>query len=154
MQYPQIVVFEPEDAIEPELRELASERRWLLRIVRQIGAIETQFGESRPTVLVLSVDPGEGNSKALAPLASLHRREPTLPIVVVSRGKLSEPDRTGWTASVYDLGARFVLYPPLTRAILEDLVAGLMQATCRRMGYELPLPTLPAIDLAEGDYEA
>jgi hypothetical protein len=35
-------------------------------------------------------------------------------------------------ALAYDIGARYVMFPPLTRTLVEDIVAGLMAATIKR----------------------
>ncbi|MBL8866514.1 MAG: hypothetical protein JNK93_13220 [Planctomycetia bacterium] len=64
---------------------------------------------------------------------------------------MNEADRAAWTATILDLGARFVLFPPLTRPVLEDLAGGLMGVQLERAGREAPAPRPadPVIDLAE-----
>jgi hypothetical protein len=47
--------------------------------------------------------------------------------------KLSDADRIAWTAALIDLGARYVLFPPLTKPVLEDVISGLMAAAIRRV---------------------
>ena len=61
--------------------------------------------------------------------------------------------RAVWTATAFDLGARFVLFPPLTRPVLEELAGGLMSAVIRRAGGPAPAPPAEGdvIDLAEDD---
>ena len=34
---------------------------------------------------------------------------------------------------LFDLGARYVLFPPLTKPVLEDLASGLMASAVRRV---------------------
>ena len=74
---------------------------------------------------------------------------PDVAVVVLSDVKLADDDRAAWTAGVLDLGARYVLFPPLQRPVLEDLVGGLMTATQRRtIG-----ATAGTIDLADEQYK-
>jgi hypothetical protein len=65
---------------------------------------------------------------------------------------MPEEDRIAWTATVMDLGARMVLFPPLTRPVFEDIASGFMAAAVRRLGTISPpkKPTEEIIDLAEG----
>src|SRR5205085_3844863 len=115
-----------------QLRELAAESRWLVREVRQPAAALALLGDGRPTVLVAQADPHDEKAAALALVADAHRRCPDAAAVVVSDVKLSEADRVAWTAAALDLGARYVLFPPLARPVLEDVVSGLMAAVVRR----------------------
>ena len=41
--------------------------------------------------------------------------------------------RAQLSALAFDLGTRYVLFPPLQQPVIEDLVAGLMAATVRRV---------------------
>jgi len=59
-------------------------------------------------------------------IVQLLKMQPETPIVIVSDTKVPEVERAEWAARWFDLGARFVMFPPLTRAILEDAVVGLM----------------------------
>ena len=45
--------------------------------------------------------------------------------------KLNDDDRAHWTALAFDLGARYVTFPPLFRQNLEDIVSGLMASRIR-----------------------
>jgi len=80
-------------------------------------------------------------------------------VVAVADVKLPDAERAAWTAALLDLGARYVLFPPLTRPVLEDAVSGLMAATIRRVIGEVPPTPTPArderiLDLADGGAEA
>jgi hypothetical protein len=85
----------------------------------------------------------------VALIAELHRVAPDAAVVAVSDEKLSEPDRAAWTAVLLDLGARYVLFPPLTQPVLEDLAGGLMPGTA--LGPAAPGDDV--IDLADEDDE-
>lgn len=132
MRYPHLVICAFDDWVANQLKPLVAEQKWVLRECRQPAAALAAACEPRPTVLLVQVDP---NADALAPLslvADAARAAPDVAVAVVSDAKLNEADRAAWTAAVFDLGARFVLFPPLTRPVLEDLVSGLMASVCRR----------------------
>jgi hypothetical protein len=151
VRYPQVVVCAFDNWVADQLRELAAEHRWLLRDLRQPGAALGLVGDGRPTVLVVQADPTSDRPDPLRLVATAHRQNPDHAIVVVSDAKLGEDDRAGWTAAVLDLGARYVLFPPLTRPVIEDVVSGLMTAVVRRVTGTEPGPPVPdagPIDLA------
>lgn len=142
MRAPHIVILGFDDWIAKQLRPLAAEQRWRLHDLRQPGAVRELLRDHRPAVLLLQVDPHAETSPGLSLLAELHATRPDISIAVVSDGKLPEDDRARWTGAAFDLGATFVLFPPLTGPVLEDLVGGLMAAL---------VPQVPSdvIDLAE-----
>lgn len=142
MRSPQIVIFGFDEWLAKQLRPLAAEQRWLLHDFRQINAVREQLKVPRPTVLLLQVDPHAETSPGLSLMAGVHSTHPEISLVVVSDGKLPDDERARWTASAFDLGASFVLFPPLTGPVLEDLVGGLMTALA-------PHDSNEVIDLAE-----
>lgn len=150
MKSPRVVVWAFDDWLATQLREAVSERRWLLQSVRSADGWAKAAGGG-PCVAVVQADPTGECDKALAAVGELHRTRPDADVIVVCDVKLNEEDRPPWTAAALDLGARLVLYPPLTRAVLEDAVIGLME---RRAGPPSPAPREDAIDLAAGEYEA
>jgi hypothetical protein len=145
MRRPQLIVLDPE--IARHLADHAAEHRWVVRPAKTLNAARELARDRRPTVAFLTFSPADPAAVALT--AELHRAAPDTAVVAVSDEKLSEPDRAAWTAMLMDLGARYVLFPPLTKAVLEDLAGGLMPGT--------PLgPASPAdgvIDLADQDEE-
>lgn len=150
MKHPQLVVFAFDDWLAKQLRELATESRWLLREVRQPGACLALLRDGRPTVLFAQLDPHADTAAPLALVADAHRLTPDAAAVVVSDVKLGEADRAAWTAAALGLGARYVLFPPLSRPVLEDVASGLMAAAVRRAAFDArPDPAEPVIDLAE-----
>jgi hypothetical protein len=151
MRFPQVIVCGPDDAANP-LRQLVADRRWLLRECRQPAAALEHVRDLRPTVLVVQADPADERAERLRLVADAHRLNPDAAAVVLSDAKLPEAERAAWTAAVLDLGARYVLFPPLERPTLEELVGGLMAATIRRvMGPDAPAESV--IDLADERYE-
>lgn len=154
MRLPQIVILAFDDWLAKQLAEFAAEHRWLVKEVRQTGAVLSLLREPRPTVLLAQLDPhADGIAAALDFLIQVHRDYPSVATVVVSDVKINEEERIAWAGTAFDLGARYILFPPLTRPVLEDLVGGLMTALLDREGREAPAiaprPHEPVIDLAE-----
>ena len=154
MKTPQLVIHELDGWLAKQLRDLAADRKWLVREARQLGAVRGHL-DGRPTVLFVLFDPHKSPPVALKLIADVHLAHPDVAVVAVSDAKLPEEDRATWSAAALDLGARFVLFPPLTRPVLVDLAGGLLGAVIRRAGGPPP-PGMPqaepdVIDLAEDD---
>ncbi len=150
MKAPQVVLFAAEDWLANQLREVAADHRWLCRESRQIGAFVEQFEERRPSIAIVCFDPHAVRPEIAEAIALLAADHPEVAIVAVSDAKITEDHLADWTAALLDLGCRWVLFPPLTRAVLEDLLTGAMAARIDRMKW----PTAEkAIDLAAGGYE-
>jgi hypothetical protein len=159
MRHPQLVIVEADEWIARQLAPLAGESRWLVRQPRKTDAALALARDGRPTVLFVQVEPGGEKPEAFALIADAHRLAPDAAVVAVSDLKLSDADRVAWTAVLLDLGARYVLFPPLSRPVLEDVASGLMAAAVRRVvGGDAPPAAAPpaedVIDLAdEGHHE-
>jgi hypothetical protein len=155
MRLPQVVILEHDGWLAKQLRELAGESRWLVQSARSVDSA-LALGRRQPTVLLVQFEPGEDKPKPLELVAEVHRLAPDVPIVAVADVKMPDADRAAWTAALFDLGARFVLFPPLSRPVLEDVVSGLMSATIRRTVGEAPPPPRgeAVLDLAEGGADA
>jgi len=150
MKAPQIVVLAPDDWLGNQLREFIADHRWLLREVRQLGAFAGHFDDRRPSVALLQFDWRDLRPELAELIVLLAQDHPEVAVVAVSDAKMPEDHQPDWTAVLLDLGCRWVLYPPLTRAVLEDLLSGWMSILTDRMRW----PTAePAIDLAAGSYE-
>lgn len=132
MKYPQLIVLEIDGWLAKHLRPLAEEHRWLIREPRTVEAALGFANELRPGVLLVQLDLGAQKFGAFALIADAHRLRPDIPVIAVSEVKLNDADRIAWTAAFMDLGARYVLFPPLTRPVVEDVVSGLMAASIRR----------------------
>lgn len=166
MKFPQLLVLGLDDWIAGQLGDLARESRWLLRELRHPDAVLRAMVPGCPTVVLVQADPADPRGERWELLEALHRTAPDVACVVLSDAKLPDERRAAWAAFALDLGARWVLFPPYTRLVLEDLAGALMQATARRVVGEpapgakaAPLPVPPPaddapIDLAAGDYEA
>jgi hypothetical protein len=132
MRFPQIIVLEHDGWLAKQLRELAGETRWLVQGARTTDAA-LSLAARQPTVLLAQFEPGADRPGQLQLVADVHRAAPDTPLVAVADVKLPDAERAAWTAALFDLGARFVLWPPLTKPVLEDVVSGLMTATIRRV---------------------
>ena len=166
MRSPQIVILEVDGWLAKQLRELAGENRWLVQSVRSIDPA-LSLARRQPAVLLVQFEPAEDNPAPFQLIADIHQLTPDTPVVAVADMKLPDAERAAWTAALFDLGARFVLLPPLTRPVLEDVVSGLMAATIRRVIGEAPPlstsrpdrgkrrePGEPVVDLADEGAEA
>lgn len=169
MKFPRVVVWAFDDWLATQLREAVAERKWVLQSVRTHAEWAKAIGTRGPCVAVVQADPTGESEKQLAEVGELHRTNTDADVVVVCDVKLNDEDRPPWTVTALDLGARLVLYPPLTQTVLDDAVVGLME---RKVGVQekptrSPLPPSqpqpPAlrtdgdeeeIDLAAGDFEA
>lgn len=164
MKRPQVIVLEADGRLAKQLAELAGEGRWLIRPVRSADAALAAARERSPAVLLVQFEPGEDKPKPLALIADVHRLAPDVPVVAIGDTKLNDAERGAWGAAVLDLGARYALFPPLAKPVLEDVVSGLMAAAVRRVVGEQAgdsaKPKRPAarrekvIDLADEDLEA
>ena len=133
MKAPQIVLFATEDWLGHQLREVAAGHRWLARESRQLGAFTEQFEDRRPSIAIVPFDPAGVRPEVAEVVARLASDHPEVAIVAVSESKIPEHHLPDWTAALLDLGCRGVLFPPLTRAVLEDLLSGLMNARPERL---------------------
>jgi hypothetical protein len=142
VRHPQVLVYEHDGILAALLRPMWEERRWAVREPRQADACLRLLHEGGPSVLVLKV--GRNLSAELGLLQRAHLALPDVPVVVVgpdAAGLMLDADAEGnaevnwevWTDPVlaglaWDLGASFVLFPPLPRDLLCDVVVGLMEA--------------------------
>lgn len=150
MRFPQVVTFAPDDWLSRQIGELVRRRRWLLREARQLAAAKRLLAPPRPTVLLAQLDPRREEPDGLQFLADVHVAWPDVAMLVVSDVKINhDQERAMWTATVLDLGARGVVYPPLTRPVLEEIVDQMMTAVIDRAGPGWEPADDAVIDLAE-----
>jgi hypothetical protein len=153
---PQLVILDPDGPLAALLAEPAAVHRWLVRRPRAADAALGYARDARPTVLLARVDPAVDDAVTAGLFADVHRTSPDVAVVAVSDAKLADADRAAWTAVLMDLGARYVLFPPLAPPVLAELVTGLMTATIRRVTGKDPEPPadlIDLIDLADEEHE-
>lgn len=153
MKAPQVLLCAFDNWLADQLRSFVAERGWLLREGRQVAAWQEAAAAVRVGVAILQANLS-ADGKALAAVSAVSRGNADLPVIVVSDTKMSAEDRAAWTLAVLDVSARLILFPPLTRSVLEDAVGGLMDVAVSRV---LPVAKTEApaeIDLAGGHYEA
>ena len=138
MKHPRVIVLESDGWLAKQLRELADDGRWLVRPTRGVEAALATARERAPAVMLVQFEPGEEKTAPLALVADVHRFAPDVPVIAVADAKLPDAERAAWTAALFDLGARYVLFPPLTKPVLEDVVSGLMAAAVRRVIGDAP----------------
>lgn len=163
MKHPTVIVLESDGWLAKQLRELAGESRWLVQPARSIDAALSLARGGGPAVLLVQVEPADDKPEPLTLMTRVHQFAADVPIVAVSDVKLPDADRAAWTAALFDLGARYVLFPPLTRPVLEDVVSGLMAVAIGRVIGDSPQRPVKSpktagggdvIDLADRDAHA
>jgi hypothetical protein len=119
MHHPQLLIFEYDGRLAAALRPFAEERRWVVREPRQVGACLRLLRRGGPGVLVIKL--GRDLERAFTLLERVAWLSPETGRIVVGESE------HGWLSGLaWDLGADFVLAPPLEREHLADVVAGLM----------------------------
>jgi hypothetical protein len=121
MRHAQVMVYESDGRLAELLRPHAAAGRWNLRELRHLEACLGLLQRGGGSVLVLKV--GRDLEQELDLLERAGRLFPDVPAVVVG-----DSDHPALAGLVWDLGARFVLFPPLPRDLLPDVVAGLLAA--------------------------
>jgi hypothetical protein len=119
MRRAQVVVYEADSRLADGLREAAQKQGWWLREVRQpdgaIGLLQSGgFG-----VLVIKL--GRDLERELSLLEKITWQLPDVATVVVGDAANASLEDLAW-----DLGARLVLFPPLPRHGLAEVVSGLL----------------------------
>jgi DNA-binding NarL/FixJ family response regulator len=130
LRHPQVVIYEKKPMLAEMIEPLAKENAWLIRESRQPGGCLNLLRQVRPSVLVLKL--GE-LIEELELLGQIHHHVPDCAVIVVSDVKLEgNEQRLNLAGIAYDLGASYVMFPPITQTLIEDLVSGLMAATISR----------------------
>jgi hypothetical protein len=124
MRHPQVLVFESDGRLTEMLRGLAEARRWTLQQTRRAEACLDALGRG-PSVLVIRV--GRDLARELTLLERAAWLRPDAATVAVG-----DTDDGVLAGLAWDLGASYVVFPPQTRDVLPDLVAGLMAAALAR----------------------
>ena len=150
MIHPRAVLCAYDDWLGQQLGESLAERKWVLREFRLPTAWVDAAAGVGPCTAVIQLDFSDEKLSGLEAVVELRLRNPDAEIVVVCDTKLPEDDRALWLSTALDLGARLVLFPPLTRPVLEDAVLGLLEF---RIG-EIAAPVPSEIDLAGGEFES
>jgi len=119
MRRAQIIVYEADGRLAELLRAPAATHGWRLRPVRHTARVLSLLRPGEGSVVVLKT--GRDLEREFAVLEQINRRYPETALVVVG-----DADRPMLAALAWDLGARFVLFPPLPRELLPDLVTTMM----------------------------
>jgi DNA-binding NtrC family response regulator len=115
MQHAQVVVFENDGKLAAGLSDLSAHQGFRLREVRQEKACLNLLRRAGPGVLVLKV--GRDLERELRLLERATWLFPETAVIVVG-----DSHYPGLAALAWDLGARFVLFPPQPLELLPELV--------------------------------
>jgi hypothetical protein len=119
MRHPQFLVVERDGLLANLLRRAGFDRTWSLREPRRLEACLRLLRQGGPSILVLAV--GQDLERELTLLERVSWFYPDAATVAV--GDAENPALTGL---LWDLGATFVLLPPLPHDLLPDVLRGLM----------------------------
>ncbi len=132
MKHPQVAIYESDGFLASQVRRLASENGWLVRESRHTEACLALLNDGRPSVLLLKLEKDLVDGLSL--LTQVTEQAPDCPVLLVSDVKMDgAAQRVQLSTLAFDLGARYILYPPLQQSVIEDLVAGFMAATVKRV---------------------
>ncbi|MCE9531083.1 MAG: hypothetical protein K8T89_08160 [Planctomycetes bacterium] len=131
MKHPRIVIYETDGRLAEQIRDVARENGWLVRESRQAEACLALLREGGPAVLIIKLERKLIDEMSL--LAKLNEQVPHCPVILISDAKMENAlRRSSFAGLAYDLGARYVLFPPLSRSVIEDAVVGLLEAAIHR----------------------
>jgi hypothetical protein len=119
MQHPQLLVYQGDARITALLEPVAETNRWWLRKPRDLTECLELLPGGGPSVLVIRV--GRDLEGELVTLERVSRLFPNAAVVVVG-----EADQAALANPARDLGAAFVLFPPMSLDLLTGIVTGLM----------------------------
>ena len=120
MQQSQIVTYGIDGALADRLRELALARRVWLRETSQFAACRSLVQSAAPTIFVLVL--GRDLERELAFLEQVHAALPGTATIVIG-----EADNPALAGLAWDLGATFVLFPPMPVEMISEVIVRLLE---------------------------
>ena len=124
MRYPQLLVYESDGRLADFLKATAQIYKWSFRESRQPESCLRLLRRGGPGVLVVKL--GGDLVRELSLVEQVASHLPEAAAVVV--GETEDP---ALAAVAWDLGARFVHFPPQPRDQLLDIVTGIMEQVMR-----------------------
>ena len=124
MHQTQIVTYKIDGAIAVRLRELAQARRFWLRETSQLDACRNLVQTTAPAILVLVL--GGDLERELTLLEQVHASMPGTSIVA-----LGEVDNPVLAGLAWDLGAKFVFFPPTSAHAVNEVIGRLLEEAAR-----------------------
>lgn len=120
MRQAHVVVYEPDGRVAERLRELSERHGFVVREVRHGDACLNTLSRFGPGLVILKV--GRDLERELSLLEQLAALHPVAPVIVV--GDSDNPTLEGLC---WDLGARYVLFPPQSIELLRELAPAFVQ---------------------------
>lgn len=120
MRHPQLLIYETDGRLARVLRPIAAEQRWSCHEPRRSETVLELVQDQGPAILVLRL--GKQMEKELELLDQVTQKAPETATVVVG-----DVENEPVTALAWDLGAKYVLFPPQSRELLRDIVIRLME---------------------------
>jgi DNA-binding NtrC family response regulator len=120
MRQAQVVTHGVDGALAERLRELAQTKGFRLRETSQLSACANLLDSSSPSVLVVVL--GRDLERELALLELAHASMPRTATIVIG-----EADHPVLAGLAWELGATFVLFPPMPVEWLGDLLENMLR---------------------------
>ena len=124
MRYPQVLVYEADGKLAAFLREAMREQRWSLREPRSLEGCLRLLRRAGPNVMILKL--GKDLVREMTLLERVHRLFPETGIFAVGDAANTAIESLAW-----ELGAQFVLFPPLPRQELIHAITGFLKPATR-----------------------
>jgi hypothetical protein len=121
MRHAQVLVWETESGIAELLRTRAALEEWSLREIRRREECLALLRPGANQGLVIKI--GRDADAEFQLVEQVTRLFPETAVVVVG-----DSENQAWAELAWDLGASFVLMPPLARPLLLDVVSSLVDA--------------------------
>jgi hypothetical protein len=132
MTHPHLIGLDLDAETTAAAAELAARSRWVFTPFKRPDAARDLVVRLRTAVLLAAADPTADDPAPLRLTAELTCTRPDVAVVLLADRKLTDDDRPGWAAAALDLGAAMVLYPPVERSVLDDLLTALMTSVVRK----------------------
>jgi DNA-binding NarL/FixJ family response regulator len=119
MRRAQVIVYETDGRIVQMLRGHGTSAGWWFRPVRNPARVVSLLHPGEASVVILKI--GRDLEREFTVLERISRSFPEAAVIVVS-----DADQPALAGLAWDLGARFVLTPPLAREQLPEMIRTLM----------------------------
>jgi hypothetical protein len=119
VRHPQLLIYRGDARLATQLQIQIDAGRWLLRKPGDLAECLEMSSRGGLNVLVLRL--GRDLDDELSTVERVHYLAPDTAIIVVG-----DAEQAAVAGIARDLGAQFVLFPPLSRDLLPEVVAGFM----------------------------
>jgi DNA-binding response OmpR family regulator len=120
MRYPQVLVYESDGKLAAFLRDATREQRWSLREPRSLEGCLRLLRRGGPNLLIIKL--GKDLVREMTILDQVHWLFPATAVFLVGDAENASVEALAW-----ELGAQFVLFPPIPRQELIHAMASFLK---------------------------